>query len=172
MKVTPLDIRKKSFDKVTFGGYNKEDVHAFLQALSQTWENILSKNQELESRLHTANAELGRLREIEASLLKALKSMEESNNALIEQAKREADLLVYESKIKSAQMLEDARNKARNMLREANQLAYQALHDMREELRKADYQYKQLERQKDTLLTDMRELAADALKKCVSVVCQ
>jgi len=36
MNITPIEIRKKEFEKA-FRGYEKEEVDAFLQALSQEW---------------------------------------------------------------------------------------------------------------------------------------
>ena len=46
MKVTPLEIRKKSFEKV-FRGYDKDEVNAFLVSLSQAWEKVMDENKEL-----------------------------------------------------------------------------------------------------------------------------
>ena len=37
MKITPLEIRQKSFEKV-FRGYDKDEVAAFLQILGSEWE--------------------------------------------------------------------------------------------------------------------------------------
>ena len=39
MKITPIEIRQKTFEKV-FRGYDKEEVQAFLQSLSQEWERL------------------------------------------------------------------------------------------------------------------------------------
>jgi cell division initiation protein len=165
MKVTPLDIRKKSFDKVTFGGYDKEDVNAFLQALSVAWENIAVKNDDLERRLTDALGELQRVREIENSLLNTLKNVEESNHVLREQAKREAQLTVQEAQVKANQIVEEAKSKAKIVAREANQLAYNAMTQMREELRKLDYSYRLIEKQKEKLSTQMTDFLKETLVK-------
>ncbi len=165
MKVTPLDIRKKSFDKVTFGGYDKEDVNAFLQALSVAWENLAVKNEDLERRLNEAVSELNRVREIENSLLHTLKNVEESNQVLREQAKKEAQLIVQEAQVKANQIVEEAKSKAKIVTREANQLAYNAMTQMREELRKLDYSYRLLEKQKEKLSSQMTDFLKDTLVK-------
>lgn len=165
MKVTPLDIRKKSFEKVTFGGYSKEEVHAFLNTLSQAWENLSLHNQELEAKLAATVSELNRLKDLEAAFIKHLNKLEDSNNALRENARREAELLMYETRIKANQILEDARMKARAMIKEANQRTHQSLSEMREELRKLDYACRLLEKQRDTLLHEMRQLIYDTQHK-------
>jgi cell division initiation protein len=165
IKVTPLDIRRKSFDKVTFGGYDKEDVNAFLQALSVAWENLANKNEDLERRLTEAMSELNRLRQIEASLLSTLKSLEDSNHVLREQAQKEANLRLQEAQSKANQIVEEAKTKAKIVTREANQLAYNSLAQMREELRKLDYQYRLIEKQKERLSSQMSDFLKDTLGK-------
>lgn len=165
MKVTPLDIRKKSFDKVTFGGYDKEDVNAFLQALSVAWENLSVKNDDLERRLQEATNELNRVREIENSLLSTLKQVEASNHVLREQAQKEAHLIIQESYTKANQIIEEAKGKAKIVTQEANQVAYNSMTQMREELRKLDYSYRLIEKQKEKLSSQMSEFLRDTLKK-------
>ena len=46
MKITPLEIRQKAFEK-NFRGYNQDEVNAFLQTLSQEWERVGDENKEL-----------------------------------------------------------------------------------------------------------------------------
>ena len=43
MKITPLEIRQKTFEKV-FRGYEKDEVNAYLQSLSMEWERMLDEN--------------------------------------------------------------------------------------------------------------------------------
>ncbi len=169
MKVTPLDIRKKSFDKVTFGGYDKEDVNAFLQAMSVAWENMTVKNEDLERRLAEALNELNRLRQIEASLLTTLKNLEESNHVLREQAQKEAHLIIQEAQVKANQIVEEAKTQAKIVTREANQLAYNSLAQMREELRKLDYSYRLIEKQKEKLTSQMTDFLKDTLGKITQI---
>ncbi|MFC2125130.1 DivIVA domain-containing protein, partial [Bacteroidota bacterium] len=57
MKVTPLEIRQKSFEKV-FRGYDKDEVEAFLLILSQEWEKVLDENKSLRMNLDKAEKEV------------------------------------------------------------------------------------------------------------------
>jgi cell division initiation protein len=165
MKVTPLDIRKKSFEKVTFGGYNKEDVNTFLVALSTAWEQVMQRNAELENRIQNMAQEVSRLRDIESSLLRTLKNLEDSNHTLKEQARKESELIIREGQMKASHVLEDARLKAKAMMRDANQYAFQSLSEMREDLRKLDYSYRLLEKQKDLLLNELKGFMKDTSGK-------
>jgi DivIVA domain-containing protein len=72
MKITPLEIRQKTFEK-NFRGYEKDEVHAFLLTLSQEWERLMDENKELRIKLEGTEREVGKLREVESSLYKTLK---------------------------------------------------------------------------------------------------
>ena len=45
MKITPIEIRQKVFEK-KLRGYDKDEVQAFLQSLSNEWERVLDENKE------------------------------------------------------------------------------------------------------------------------------
>ena len=65
MKITPIEIRQKSFEK-TFRGFEKDDVNAFLLSLSKEWERIQEENKHLNFRLENSQKEVEKLREVES----------------------------------------------------------------------------------------------------------
>ena len=50
MKISAIDIRKHTFEKI-FRGYNPDEVDAFLNSLSQEWERFSSENSMLKMQL-------------------------------------------------------------------------------------------------------------------------
>ena len=88
MKITPIEIRQKTFEKV-FRGYDKEEVDAFLQTLSQEWERVNGDIREHKVKLEIAEKDVNKLREMESSLFRTLKTAEDSNNNLLEQSRKE-----------------------------------------------------------------------------------
>ena len=62
MKITPLEIRQKTFEKA-FRGVDKEEVNAFLTTLSQQWEKMLDENRELRLKLESTTKEVQKMRE-------------------------------------------------------------------------------------------------------------
>ena len=50
MKITPLEIRQKTFEK-KLRGFDKDEVNAFLLSMSNEWERILDENKELRIKL-------------------------------------------------------------------------------------------------------------------------
>jgi cell division initiation protein len=72
MKITPLEIRQKTFEKA-FRGVDKDEVQAFLLTLSQQWERMNDENKDLKIKLEVATREVQKMREVESSLYKTLK---------------------------------------------------------------------------------------------------
>jgi cell division initiation protein len=164
-RINPLDIRKKTFDKRTFGGYSKDDVDGFLQNLSQAWQESNADKDRLETELSMSRTELDRMRSLETSLLQGLHDAKQVSQLLLEQSRKEADLIVYEAQVKANQFLSDAKQQARMMVQEANQQAYQALIAMRAELKQLDQDFRNMEKQRDFLLSELRQFVNETSQK-------
>src|SRR5688572_25779506 len=106
MKITPLEIRQKTFEKA-FRGLDKDEVHAFLLTLSQQWERMNDENKDLKMKLEVANRDVQKMREVESSLYKTLKTAEDTGNNMMEQASKSAELQLREAQLKADQLLND-----------------------------------------------------------------
>lgn len=164
-RINPIDIRKKSFDKKTFGGYSKDDVDTFLQNLSQVWQDTNAQQERSDTELLVTKAELERMRSLESELLQGLKDAKQVSQQLLAQSQKEANLTVYEAKLKAEQLLIEAKQQARIMVQEANQQAYQALVAMRGELKQLDQDYRTMEKQRDILLVELRQFVHETMYK-------
>ena len=100
MKITPLEIRQKTFEK-NIRGFDKDEVNAFLISLSAEWEKLLDEIKETRFRLENSEKEVAKLREVESSLYKTLKTAEDTGANLIENSRKEAELQIKESQLKN-----------------------------------------------------------------------
>jgi cell division initiation protein len=164
MKITPIEIRQKTFEK-HFRGYDKEEVNAFLITLSQEWEKINDENKEYKFRLDAAEREIRKLREVENSLYKTLKTAEDTGATLIAQAQKTAELNIKESKMKAESAINEAKMKAKSIIEEAELRARTALEDMQNELRDLERHYKNLEAYRDNLISDLKHFSGDLNEK-------
>jgi cell division initiation protein len=164
MKITPLEIRQKTFEKA-FRGVDKEEVNAFLTTLSQQWEKMLDENRELRLRLETTTKEVQKMKEVESTLYRTLKTAEDTGNNMMEQASKEAALQIRESQLKSDQLLNDARLKARSIIEDAYSQSEKAISEMHSEVKILEQEHQRLESYLDNLLRDLKNLATDALEK-------
>lgn len=164
MKITPLEIRQKSFEK-NFRGYERDEVHAFLLTLSQEWERMLDENKELRIKLEAAEREVAKLREVETSLFKTLKTAEDTGANVIDQARKAAELHLRESQLKAEAMLNEAKSKARDTIEESEVRAKQVIEEMEERLKAMVDNYKNLESAREDLLSDLRRIAGEITEK-------
>ena len=164
MKITPLEIRQKTFEKA-FRGLDAEEVQAYLTSLSQEWEKTLDENKELRIKLEASQKEVEKLREVENSLFKTLKTAEDTGANMIDQAEKAAQLHLRESQMNAEALLNDAQSKARDTIEEAEMQARQTIDNMEAQLKSLSQAYRTLENYKDDLISNIRMLTKEALDK-------
>ncbi|BDD03822.1 DivIVA domain-containing protein [Aureibacter tunicatorum] len=186
MKVTPLEIRQKSFERV-FRGYDKEEVEAYLQSLSQEWERLLDKNKELNMKLENAQKELEKLHEVESSLFKTLKTAEDTSQNILNQANQKAALKIKEATMEAEKTVRDANTDAEKTIRDANtdaeetnnkaqkeaeeivsnaeKHAKQIMDHMLEQIKEMEYHFRELEDTKVNLTRDLTRIATQINSK-------
>lgn len=164
MRITPLDIRQKAFEK-NFRGYQIDEVNAFLLTLSQEWERILDENKELRIKLEGTEREVTKLREVESSLYKTLKTAEDTGAHVIEQARQTAELHLKESQMKADAMLHEAKSKAKDTIEESEMRAKELVADMEDRLKSLIDSYKKLETTREDLLNDLRRLGNETIER-------
>jgi cell division initiation protein len=164
MKITPLEIRQKTFER-TLRGYDKDEVNAFLLSLSQEWERMNDELKDGRLKLEGSEREVSKLREVESSLFKTLKTAEDTGANVVDQAKKAAELHVREAQISAEALLNEAKSRAKNAIEEADEMSRQLLGEMEDKLKELVSQYKTLESQRNNLLDDLRRLANEALDR-------
>jgi cell division initiation protein len=164
MKITPLEIRQKTFEK-NFRGYEKDEVNAFLLTLSSEWERLTDENKELRIKLETTEREVSKLREVESSLYKTLKTAEDTGASVIDQARKAADLHLRESQLKADGMMHEAKSKAKDTIEESEMRAKQIVGDMEDRVKTLVDQYKKLDSSREDLLGDLKRMASDLMDR-------
>jgi len=164
MRVTPLEIRQKSFEK-HFRGYDKDEVNGFLLTLSQEWERIVDENKELRIKLESTEREVTKLREVETSLYKTLKTAEDTGANVIGQARAAADLHLKESQMNANAIITEAKTKAKDTIDEAEDRAKQIIFEMEDRLKLMADNYKKLESAREELISELKRLASDTLDR-------
>jgi len=168
MKITPLEIRQRVFEKA-FRGYDKDEVRAFLTSLSQEWERVAEESKTYRSKHEKAERELEKMREVESSLFKTLKTAEDTGANVIEQANKTAELQLQETKLNAEKILNDAKTQAIKMLDEAkrkhdslissaHKRCAETVSGMNKELKDLEFSYRTIVNLKERLLGDLKIL--------------
>lgn len=109
MKLTALEIKQQNFEK-SLRGYDKAEVQAFLNLMSNEWEHLVAKNRELEKKIENLEEKLKHYERVEEALHETLQTAKESAEQKLSGARKDA-----RNKIEKAEMEADT------IVREANQ---------------------------------------------------
>ncbi|WP_420575930.1 DivIVA domain-containing protein [Ekhidna sp.] len=164
MKITPLEIRQKDFEK-KLRGYDKDEVNAFLQSLSNEWERMLEENKDLTLRLKQAEKEVEKLREVESSLYKTLKTAEDTGANVIEQANKAAELHMKETKMNAEALLSESKNKARSMIEQAEMEARQIIEELQDAVKSIEQNHRDIENHRQNALQELKNLSVTLIEK-------
>ena len=160
MKITPLEIRQKTFEKV-FRGYDKDEVSAYLQSLSQEWERLVEENKEMSIRIESLEKEVSKLREVESSLFKTLKTAEDTGATLIEQAKKETEIQIKQSNIRSDEIISEARSKAKQIISQTETKTKQILDEMLDRVKSIEADYNKVSDLREKLIEQVRGFSTE-----------
>lgn len=164
MKITPIEIRQKQFEK-RLRGFDKDEVNAFLTSMSQEWERVLDESKSLKIKLEGSEKEVQKLREVESSLFKTLKTAEDTGANMIDQANKAAELHLKEASINAEALMNDAKLKAKAMIEKAELETRGIVEEMEDEVRNLEQHYKAIENQKENLLSELKNLTEDISDK-------
>lgn len=123
MKLSPLDIYNREFNKTTFG-YNVKQVDEFLDEVGMAYERLLKEVNALQDENERMKEKLENYKETEERLEKILLTVQETAKEQINQARKEAELIIKRTEIKAEQMEKE--------LREELKEKYQALQELKE----------------------------------------
>jgi len=114
MKYSPNSIKQQEFNK-SVRGYDRDEVQAFLEKLSDEMESLQKENEQLKKDLDAANSRLTEFRRIEKNLQDTLLKAQESSSKSFESTKKQTSLMIKESEIKASQIMEKARESANDI---------------------------------------------------------
>lgn len=122
--ITPIEIRQHTFKK-GLRGYEKEDVHGFLNTISMEWEKLLAEQKALKNELEKTQSNLEELRKVESALHKTLIQAEQTSKSTMENAKKDAELKVAEAENRSRMIVAEALDRKKQIEREVDALISQ-----------------------------------------------
>ncbi|MEA5260598.1 DivIVA domain-containing protein [Arcicella aquatica] len=164
MRITPLEIRKHTFDR-SFRGFDTESVEAFLLSLSQEWERVGEDMRQSKQKLEVAEREIIRMQEIESSLFKTLKAAEEAQDKISLKAQAEIDQLKENAKIEVEEILNEARKSAKMIISDAENKAKFLVEEAVNDLKNYERDFKTMEKYKESLVEELKQFANDTLEK-------
>ena len=191
MRITPIEIRQKTFEAKAFRGIDKDEVQAFLTTLSQEWDKLLEENRQQKIALERAESQVSKMREVETGLYQTLKTAQDTSQNITQQAQQEADKLRGKTEQEATQariaaqqeaeklrttakqeadkLLADARAAAKKLVDDAQRESDRLSGSMQTRYADLEREHKQLQSSFDKLLADLRAAAAtDSLPRTIN----
>lgn len=111
MRFTPFNIKAMEFNK-SVRGFDRDEVRAYLEALSNEFEKLQNENVELNNKINNSSEEITEFKKLEKTLQATLVSAQESSSKSVESARKQYQLIIKEAEIKANQTIEKAKREA------------------------------------------------------------
>ncbi|WP_373496337.1 DivIVA domain-containing protein [Aquiflexum sp.] len=167
MKITSKEISEKTFEK-NFRGYDKDEVTAFLNILSGEWDKIMAEKADLEKRLESTEKEANKLKQVEESLFRTLKTAEDTGAAIIEEANIAAEDILSEAHQNAGSMLNEAQNQSKNLVESAEAKGREIMDSLKGEVNSLVSGFETLLKQRDMLIKNLKSLS-EGIEDTISV---
>lgn len=122
MKISPLDIRNKRFEKRWGRGVGEEEVRVYLDAVASELEGLSRDNSSLKESVKKAEAGLDEFREREKALKDTLVLAQNMKDEIRANALREAESVISEARIQADQIVASAHARLKDLLDQINEL--------------------------------------------------
>ncbi len=122
MKITPVDVAHKTFNR-SFYGLNQTEVVAYLQAISDQLEALFKERNELRERLREKEIQIAEFKERDQLLKTTLTTASQMSEKIREDAEKKAELIVQEAQLKT--------NDLQRSTHESLQKAYTEINDLK-----------------------------------------
>lgn len=159
MTITPQDIHHKEFKSARFGGYNEEEVDAFLDLVADELERLIHANEDLSQQLEAARKRVQEFEEMQNSLQNALLTASKAAEVMKEQARQESESLLEKAREEYEAALNRSREQARELISKAQA-----------ERTKIEREITRLREIRNSYIVSLRELAASHLREAESVI--
>jgi len=124
MKITPLDIQQAGF-KVKLRGYDRQEVDAFLDSVTEDYEALIRENNALREKVADYENQLTELRKKEATLNNTLMKAQDLVQEMGHSAQKDAELVLKEAELKAEELLHTAREEMASIKRDILELQKQ-----------------------------------------------
>ena len=114
MELSSENIRKHEF-KNSFKGFDKEEVHDFLEKIAGDVDELQNENESLKIEIETLNVQLAEYKRIEKNIKETLAKAQESSAKSMESAKKHVNRMIQEAELKAQQILEKAKENANDV---------------------------------------------------------
>jgi cell division initiation protein len=124
MKITPLDIRQRRFEK-SFHGYSPKEILEFLEVVADEFEELHKESIRLREEAKDFQAQLEHHRNREKVLQETMIAAQKMSQELKAAAKKEAEIVVANAEHQAEKIVQSAHQKLVQVMEDINELKRQ-----------------------------------------------
>lgn len=122
IRITPLDIQKKTFARKKLGGVDETEVTAFLNEVASDYEKVLAELRTHRDQITALKQRLNEYAEMERTLKATLVSAQKTSGDMRQNAEKEAELILRNAELTAERIVEDGRREIRDLSEEIRNL--------------------------------------------------
>ena len=132
---TPQQIDQISFNKATFGGYNMDEVDAFLEPLTEDYVTLYKENALLKSKMRVLVGKLEEYRKNEASMKEAVANAQKTCDQMVLEAQQKCEKMLAEANTSATAGNEALIAAETDRVQEAKKLAASKIEEIQSQMR-------------------------------------
>lgn len=121
MKITPVDVAHKTFNR-SFYGLDQKEVFSYLQSISEQLETLFKERNDLREKLREKEIQISEYKERDQLLKNTLTTAAQMSEKIREDADKRAEMIVHEARVKSDEIQRSTHDSLRKAYTEINDL--------------------------------------------------
>ena len=121
MPLTPNEIKNKTFPK-GFGGYNRDEVKAFLTIISKELDELRNEKVALAQKVDELTVRIEGFEKNEKLLKDTLLTAQKATTDIKDNARKEAELIITKAKMDAESIKKDTQEQVRKIQEKINEL--------------------------------------------------
>jgi cell division initiation protein len=122
MKLTPLDLKQKTFRKVRLGGLEEREVRDFLEQVARELEDMTRKLNKQDEELRRREARINEFKDREQLLQQTLTTAQKLADEMKANTRKEADIVLSDAELQAEKIIANAQSRRMQLIAEIDEL--------------------------------------------------
>ena len=122
MKLTPLDLKQKTFRKVRLGGLEEREVREFLEQVARELEDMTRKLNKQDEELRRREARINEFKDREQLLQQTLTTAQKLSDEMKANTRKEADIVLSDAELQAEKIIANAQSRRMQLIAEIDEL--------------------------------------------------
>ena len=110
--ITPMDLRTKTFKKVTVGGYDRQEIDEYMQVLTEDYEKVYKQSVETADKINALTKLVDSYKAMEDTMKNSILVAQSTAEELAKTSQEKAEVIIDEAKLTAKKIIDEANAEA------------------------------------------------------------